>query len=81
MQATDLFGYLGSVLVLAAFYAKNMMPLRITAIGSNVAFIAYGWLDHLTPNLILHAVLLPLNLVRVVQLCRRPATPAASNSG
>lgn len=54
------------------------MSFRITAIGSNVAFIAYGWLDHLTAILILYAVLLPLNLVRVVQLRRRPATPTTA---
>jgi len=73
MHGTDFLGYLGSALVLAAFYAKDMMVLRIAAIGSNLAFIAYGWIDNLTPILILHAILLPLNVVRIVQLRRRPS--------
>ena len=46
---------------------KAMTPLRVIAIASNVAFIAYGLGAGLYPVLVLHAVLLPLNCVRLLQ--------------
>jgi len=66
----DLFGYCASFLVFTTFYMKRMIPLRFTAIASNMAFIGYAWVDHLTPILILHGALLPLNLYRLVELRR-----------
>jgi len=70
-------GYLASSLVLAAFCVRDMVPLRILAIGSNLAFISYGWLAGLRPVLLLHLILLPTNIVRLSQLLRdrRPARP------
>jgi hypothetical protein len=47
---------------------KTMIPLRTVAIGSNVAFLTYGLAGHLYPVAILHAILLPLNLVRLRQM-------------
>lgn len=70
MNEGDLFGYFASFLVFTTFYMKRMIPLRLTAIASNVAFIGYAWLDHLTPILILHGALLPLNLYRLVEMRR-----------
>jgi CRP/FNR family transcriptional regulator, cyclic AMP receptor protein len=49
---------------------KTMIPLRCAAICSNVAFIVYGFYDNLYPVLILHAILLPLNIWRAVQMLR-----------
>jgi len=63
----DLFGYCASFLVFTTFYMKRMIPLRFTAIASNMAFIGYAWVDHLTPILILHGALLPLTLSRLVE--------------
>ncbi|MBR1164493.1 cyclic nucleotide-binding domain-containing protein [Bradyrhizobium elkanii] len=63
-------GYLASLLVFATFCMKTMLPLRIAAILSNVAFIAYAFFDGLYPILILHSVLLPLNVIRTVQMLR-----------
>ncbi len=60
-------GYSASFLVFSAFYMKAMTPLRVIAIASNVAFIAYGLGAGLYPVLVLHAVLLPLNCVRLLQ--------------
>jgi CRP/FNR family transcriptional regulator, cyclic AMP receptor protein len=47
---------------------KTMMPLRIVAIGSNFAFIAYSLAEGLLPILVLHSILLPLNALRLVQM-------------
>ena len=57
----ELSGYVASLLVFVAFYMKTMIPLRVVAILSNVAFIAYAIGGHLYPVLILHLVLLPLH--------------------
>ena len=80
MSEGDLFGYVASFLVFTTFYMTRMIPLRITAIVSNVAFISYAWLDHLTPILILHGALLPLNLYRLVELRRRVAKVLRASS-
>jgi len=64
---TELIGYLASALVFATFYMKMMKPLRSVAIASNVAFISYGYLGGMTPILVLHLALLPLNLWRLHQ--------------
>lgn len=66
----EALGYLAAALVFSAFCMKRMVPLRLTAIASNVAFISYGYLAGLTPILALHMVLLPLNVWRTVELAR-----------
>jgi CRP/FNR family transcriptional regulator, cyclic AMP receptor protein len=72
-----LAGWLASLLVFSAFFMKTMLPLRLTAIASNVGFIAYallgldyGIFGRLYPILVLHSCLLPLNVVRLRQLTR-----------
>ena len=67
MNGSDLFGYLASFLVFATFYMKGTIPLRIAAIASNVAFIIYACSSGLTPILVLHSALLPLNLLRLAE--------------
>jgi CRP/FNR family cyclic AMP-dependent transcriptional regulator len=70
MMSADLVGYVASTLVFATFYMKTMMPLRVVAIASNVAFMAYGYIGGMTPILVLHAALLPLNVWRLRQTGR-----------
>jgi CRP/FNR family transcriptional regulator, cyclic AMP receptor protein len=61
-------GYLAAFLVFMTFYMKTMVPLRLVGICSNCAFIAYGYLGGLYPVLVLHAILLPLNALRLHQM-------------
>jgi len=61
-------GYLASFLVFSTFCMKTMIPLRIVAIASNLAFMAFGLLDDVLPVFFLHAVLLPLNVLRLHQI-------------
>ena len=70
MDTAELLGYLAALLVFTTFYMKTMLRLRIIAICSNLAFIAYGYADHLHPVLLLHSLLLPLNTLRLVQIIR-----------
>lgn len=64
----ELIGYLAAVLVVLAYYTKTMVPLRIIGLCSNCAFIIYGYLETVYPTLVLHAILLPLNSVRLRQM-------------
>lgn len=76
MNGHDLIGYLASAAVLATFCMRDMAVLRATAIASNVAFIAYGALAAVHPVLLLHLVLLPVNVYRLIEALReRPAQP------
>ena len=64
----ELAGYTASAFVFLAFYMKTMIPLRIVGIASNLAFITYAVGAQLYPVLILHAILLPLNALRLLQM-------------
>lgn len=68
MSVAEFVGYIASGLVFLTFSMKTMIPLRVAAIGSNIAFIAYGAMASLYPILILHLVLLPMNCWRTVQM-------------
>lgn len=63
-------GYVASVLVLATFWMRQMVPLRVVAICSNVAFFSYATLFGLPPVAVLHAVLLPVNVWRLCQFTK-----------
>lgn len=72
----DLLGYLASALVLATFCTRDMVPLRVLALASNLAFMAYAALAGIHPVLLLHALLLPVNLCRLLQARRRGLSAA-----
>ena len=63
-------GWAASAAVLATFCMNTMIPLRVLAIISNVLFCAFGAVAHIFPVLILHAILLPVNVVRLIQIRR-----------
>jgi CRP/FNR family transcriptional regulator, cyclic AMP receptor protein len=70
-------GWVAAVLVFSSFFMKTMIPLRVVAIVSNVAFISYallgleyGVFGRVYPILVLHSCLLPLNVLRLRQLRR-----------
>ena len=68
MSWVEVTGYVASTLVFCSFYMKTMIPLRVAGILSNVAFMTYAVGGRLYPVLILHAILLPLNCVRLIQM-------------
>jgi len=70
-------GWIAAALVFSSFFMKTMLPLRLVAIASNIAFmayallgLAYGDFGRLYPIFVLHACLLPLNVVRLIELRR-----------
>jgi hypothetical protein len=76
MNAWNAVGFLAAGLVITAFCMKDILHLRIVAVASNVAFLAYGVALGLIPVWLLHLVLLPVNLVRLWQVGRRGAPDA-----
>lgn len=70
LTVVNALGYAASAAVLATFCMSTMIPLRVVALGSNVLFMAYGYADHLYPVFVLHAILFPINALRLVQFQR-----------
>jgi hypothetical protein len=82
MRWVDMIGYVASILVLLTFYMKDMVPLRISALFSNAAFIIYGGSLHLLPIVLLHGALVPVNICRLLAALRASGrTRAIRDSG
>jgi hypothetical protein len=64
----NFLGLVGGLCYVASLYLKTMVPLRIVAIVSNCFFMGYGLLAKQLPTIVLYAVLLPINFVRLVQM-------------
>ena len=77
----EVFGYAGALLTLATFAMTKMIPLRIIGIAANLAFISYGALAPIYPVLGLHAILLPLNALRLYQMLRLIQKVADASQG
>ena len=75
----EILGFAASGATLAAFAQKNMLPMRMSAIVANICFIGYGALGSFYPVLILHIILLPLNILRLLQ--QRDAVHTNSGTG
>src|SRR5262249_35861133 len=70
MTWIDLLGYAASATVLATFCMQTMMPLRLTAILSNILFASFGLWAHIYPVMILHLILFPVNSLRLLEIRR-----------
>jgi len=70
MDWIQALGFLAALLMFSTFYMKNMIPLRIIGMASNVTFIIYAGITHVWPLFVLHIVLLPMNFFRLIQMIR-----------
>ena len=68
MTWIDFVGYLAALTVLTTFCMDTIVPLRGLAIASNVLFIVLRHRRPLYPVLLLHALLLPINVIKIVRL-------------
>ena len=59
-----------SLFAVAGTFVKTMIPLRWLAVGTNGGFMIYGALLPQLPTLVLHAVLLPINAIRAIEMMR-----------
>ena len=71
--AAEVLGCAAAAATLLTFAQKRMWSMRISAIAANLFFIGYGALGLLYPVLFLHLILLPLNVMRLVQLAQQTA--------
>jgi CRP/FNR family cyclic AMP-dependent transcriptional regulator len=61
---------IAGALILAGSFVKTMIPLRWLAVGSNFGFIVFGALFPSLQMLLLHVLLLPINLYRLIEMIR-----------
>lgn len=62
---------------------RDIVPLRLAALGANISFIGWALAADLQPILALHCILLPCNLYRLVEaiLIRRRSSAARGRAG
>ena len=70
IETGEIFGYLGAVVTIGTYSMRTMIPLRVIGICANILFIVYGLVAEVYPQFVLHAVLLPLNCMRLYQMVR-----------
>jgi hypothetical protein len=80
MTPIDLIGWAAAALTLLAFTLRDVCQLRMASLGASVAFIIYAGVMATWPVLVLHAVLLPINLLRLLEL-RRNRRPSNECDG
>ena len=68
MHWTEILGYFGAMLTLSVYSMRRMIPLRIVGICANCVFIAYGGLAEVYPQMVLHGLLLPINVLRLREM-------------
>lgn len=78
----EIVGFIGAALMVFTLAMRTMIPLRAVGIVSSIFQIAFALLAGITPMLIQHSVLLPMNAYRLYEqamLVRR--VRKASNEG
>lgn len=70
MDPVEFIGWAGTALTLTAYSMKTMLPLRVASMMSNVFSATYGALAEIYPMLVLNALLLVLNGIRLWQMYR-----------
>ena len=79
LEMVDVIGAAAAASTLLTFAHKSMLPMRVSAIAANLLFIAYGGLGPFYPILVLHVILLPLNVGRLIECVRQSGTTPPSS--
>lgn len=61
-------GYVACALLVLTYWTKQPVDLRRLAIAANVALLVYGALTHLVILAVVNAVVLPINVLRLMEL-------------
>lgn len=64
------FAVIGAGFYVVTYYMKTMVPLRIVGIIGNLFFIAYGYFYPSYFTLILYVGILPINVIRLMEMQR-----------
>lgn len=81
MPIHELLGWFASALMVATFACRRPLRMRSLAVCTNLAFMAYALTNGLPPVLALHALLLPINLLRAWQARHGSAGDARPSLG
>lgn len=81
MDIVLIVGFIAAGLSIAQQSMRTMVPLRATGIAANIAFVTYGVLFGSIPTIILHAILFPLNVYRLVEMLRLIRQVKAASAG
>jgi len=65
----------------STFWMRTMIPLRVAAIAGNLAMTTYAFLAGLYPMVGLQAMMLPVNIYRLVQMQRLTRRVSLAASG
>lgn len=78
----DVVGYGGTAFTIASYSMRTIIPLRVAGILSSIFFIGYGLIIQSWPILITECIILPLNVIRLMQVLAllRQVEAAASTS-
>lgn len=68
MTLIEGIGYFNAALGVAMLAMQTMIPLRITGIAHNIVSIIFGYAYGVFPMLVQHAILLPINSVRLYEM-------------
>ena len=66
----EAIGYCGTALTIASYSMRTIIPLRVVGILSSLLFLVYGAVKGSWPVIITDAILLPLNIIRLMQILR-----------
>jgi CRP-like cAMP-binding protein len=61
-------GFIGAALMLASYWMKSMLPLRVVALAACVFLVGYGALMKALPTLLLYGALIPINIKKTLQM-------------
>lgn len=68
MTLIEGIGYFNAALGVAMLAMQTMIPLRITGIAHNIVSIFFGYSYGVFPMLVQHAILLPINSLRLYEM-------------
>lgn len=80
MEPFEVIGWIAAFLTFLTYSQKTMLRLRILGISSNLCFIIWSVAFGVLPTLALHAVLLPLNVHRLLQIFRMKREAASERA-
>jgi CRP/FNR family transcriptional regulator, cyclic AMP receptor protein len=70
MRFIEIIGFIGASLMVTTLTMRAMVPLRAIAIASSVFQIIFAVLAGITPMLVQHGILLPINAYRLYEQMR-----------
>src|SRR5258708_30158406 len=81
MTFPEILGYAALILLIASFFMKTIIWLRLLAIASNVVIIVYGVVAPHYPILVLGLAMVGINIWRLMEMRRLVGAVSAATAG